>query len=106
MTRRPTSNSQRTYNNSVPASPEVSQTIIDKPMGHAAKGIGARRYNRRAPALSEVRDLRERREVMIRLMPVMTDRAPAQDTVHVLPLLERSRAGSARGRNARHEFCA
>ena len=42
MTRRPTSNSQRTYNNSVPASPAVSQTIIDKPLGHAPKATGVR----------------------------------------------------------------
>ena len=98
--------SQRTYNNSVLASPEVSQTIIDKHMGHAAKGTGPRRYNRRALALGEVQELRERLDVMVRQMPIVTEHVPVQATVNLLPLIERSRVGSAQGRNAKHRFCA
>ena len=98
--------SQRTYNNSVLASPEVSQTIIDKHMGHAPKGTGPRRYMRRALALGEVQELRERLDVMVKQMPVVTDHVPVQETVNVLPLIERSRVGSALGRNAKHKFCA
>src|SRR5690606_3617832 len=49
--------SHRTYNQSVLASAKVSQTIIDKHMGHAPKGTGPRSYNRRALALGEIREL-------------------------------------------------
>lgn len=98
--------SQRTYNNSVLASPEVSQTIIDKHMGHAPKGTGPRRYMRRALALGEVQELRERLDVMVKQMPIVTAHIPVQKTVNLLPLIERSRVGSAPGRNAKHKFCA
>lgn len=98
--------SQRTYNESVLASPEVSQTIIDRHMGHAQQGTGPRRYLRRELALGEVRELQERLDVMIKQMPVVTDHVPVQETVILLPLIERSRVGSAPGRNAKHKFCA
>lgn len=98
--------SQRTYNNSVLASPEVSQTIIDKHMGHAPKGTGPRSYMRRALALGEVLELRERLDVMVKQMPIVTEHVPAQGAVNLLPLIERSRVGSAPGRNAKHRFCA
>lgn len=98
--------SQRTYNNSVLASPEVSQTIIDKHMGHAPTGTGPRRYMRRSLALGEVRELRERLDVMVRQMPIVTEHVPVSETVNLLPLVERSRVGSAPGRNAKHRFCA
>lgn len=98
--------SQRTYNNSVLASPEVSQTIIDKHMGHAPKGTGPRRYMRRSLALGEVQELRERLAVMVKQMPIVTDHVPAQEAVNLLRLVERSRVGSATGRNAKHRFCA
>ena len=98
--------SRRTYNNSVLASPEVSQTIIDKHMGHAPQGTGPRRYMRRALALGELQELRERLDVMVKQMPIVTEHVPEQESVNLLPLIERSRVGSAPGRNAKHRFCA
>jgi len=98
--------SQRTYNASVLASPEVSQSIIDKHMGHAQQGTGPRNYIRRALALGEVQELRERLDVMIKQMPIVTDHVPVQDRVDLLPMIDRSRVGSAPGRNAKHKFCA
>ena len=98
--------SQRTYNNSVLASPEVSQTIIDKHMGHAPKGTGPRSYMRRALALGEVQELRERLDVIVKQMPIVTDHIPVQEQVRLLAMKERSRVGSAPGRNAKHRFCA
>jgi len=96
--------SQRTYNNSVLASPEVSKSIIADHMGHAREGTGDRNYLRRDLTLGEVIELRERLEIMKRHMPIVTEhvqRAPVQ----LLHIKKRSRVGSAPGRNAKLNFC-
>ena len=98
--------SQRTYNNSVLASPEVSQTIIDKHMGHAHKGTGPRSYNRRALALGEITELKERLAVMIKQMPIVTGHIQPSGLVQLLPLEKRSRVGSVEGRDAKRKYCA
>ncbi|MBT2187466.1 DUF6538 domain-containing protein [Sphingobium nicotianae] len=98
--------SQRTYNNSVLASPEVSDSIIAKHMGHAQKGTGSRRYLRRALALGELRELQERLQLMNDHMPIVTAGVPFAKELNLLPLNQRSRVGSAPGRNAKHRFCA
>lgn len=98
--------SQRTYNQSVLASPDVSQTILDKHMGHAFKGTGPRSYNRRALALGEIRELRERLDVLVREMPNVTEHVPRPEGVELLHIRHRSRVGSAIGRNAIARFCA
>lgn len=97
--------SQRTYNNSVLASPEVSQSILDKHMGHAQKGTGRRNYDRRSLALGEVVELRERLDIMVKQMPNVTAHIRVKNALRLLPLKDRSRVGSAPGRNAKHKFC-
>lgn len=97
--------SQRTYNQSVLASPDVSQTILDKHMGHAFKGTGPRSYNRRALALGETDELRERLAVLVREMPNVTGHVPRTEHVELLHIRHRSRVGSADGRNAFSRFC-
>lgn len=97
--------SQRTYNHSVLASPDVAQAILDRHMGHAAKGTGQKKYNRRKLALGEVKELQERRDIMVREMPTVTSHIPRQKKVNLLPLRKRSRVGSAPGRDAQREFC-
>ena len=97
--------SQRTYNLSVLASPTVAQKILDMHMGHASQGTGQKKYNRRALALGEVKELRERLDVMVREMPNVTSHIPRQTTINLLPLRLRSRVGSAPGRDAQRKFC-
>ncbi len=97
--------SQRTYNNSVLASPEVSETLIADHMGHSRRGTGARNYNRRNLALGVERELRERLSVLEAQMPVVTAHVPRAATLNLLPLFNRSRVGSAAGRNAKSRFC-
>ena len=97
--------SQRTYNLSVLASPGVSQAILDRHMGHAAKGTGQKKYNRRMLALGEVQELKERRDIMVREMPNVSSHIPRQIDVKLLPLKERSRVGSAPGRDAQRKYC-
>lgn len=97
--------SQRTYNQSMLASPGVSQTIIDRHMGHASQGTGPRDYNRRSLAIGEEQELRERLEVVKKQMPVVTSHVPRAKTVALLHLKHRSRVGSAPGRNAQQRFC-
>jgi hypothetical protein len=98
--------SQRTYNNSVLASPEISETLIADHMGHARKGTGARNYNRRALTLGQETELRERLEVVVREVPVVTSHVPKAPTLELLHIAKRSRVGSAPGRNAISRFCA
>lgn len=98
--------SQRTYNNSVLAAPDISQAIIDKHMGHGQKGTGPKVYNRRSLALGEVLELRERLSIMVEQMPIVTDHIRPATDVQLLPLAERSRVGSADGRDAKRKFCA
>lgn len=97
--------SQRTYNLSVLASPSVAQRILDMHMGHASQGTGQKKYNRRALALGDVKELRERLDVMVREMPNVTSHIPRQDRVNLLHLRKRSRVGSAPGRDAQRKFC-
>lgn len=97
--------SQRTYNLSVLASPTVAQKILDMHMGHASQGTGQKKYNRRALALGEVKELRERLDVMVREMPNVTSHIPRQTKINLLPLQRRSRVGSAPGRDAQRKFC-
>ena len=97
--------SQRTYNLSVLASPTVAQKIFDMHMGHASQGTGQKKCNRRALALGEVKELRERLDVMVREMPNVTSHIPRQTKIHLLPLQRRSRVGSAPGRDAQRKFC-
>jgi len=97
--------SLRTYNQSVLASPEISQTILDKHMGHSLKGTGARNYNRRALALGEVKELAERLQIMISEMPNVTAHVKLVPKLRLLPINNRSRVGSAKGRSAKHRFC-
>lgn len=97
--------SQRTYNQSVLASPDVSQTIIDKHMGHAMTGTGPRNYNRRALALGEVKELRERLDVLHEQMPDVTSHIERPARVRLMHISKRSRVGSAPGRNAKQRFC-
>ena len=47
------------------------------------KGTGPRRYMRRALALGEVQELRERLDVMIKQMPIVTDHVPVQHQVNL-----------------------
>jgi hypothetical protein len=98
--------SQRTYNNSVLASPEVSETLLADHMGHARRGTGPRSYNRRALTIGQEQHLRERLEVMVKQMPVVTDHVPRAASVNLLHISNRSRVGSAEGRNAKQRFCA
>ena len=97
--------SQRTYNLSVLASPDVAQAILDRHMGHAAKGTGQKKYNRRSLAYGEVRELKERLSIMVREMPNVTSHIPRQAKVNLLHLRKRSRVGSAPGRDAQRHFC-
>lgn len=98
--------SQRTYNNSVLASPDVSETLIADHMGHARRGTGARNYNRRALTLGQEQELKERLEMIKKVMPTVTDHVQRANTINLLPLAKRSRVGSAEGRNAKTRFCA
>ena len=97
--------SQRTYTQSVLASPQTSQTIIDRQMGHKSKGTGPNSYNRRALALGEVQELSERLKMLEREMPNVTAHVPRPSSVKLLPLNRRSRVGSAPGRDAQKKFC-
>ena len=97
--------SQRTYNLSVLASPDVQEAILDRHMGHAAKGTGQKKYNRRSLALGEAKELRERLAIMVREMPNVTSHIPRQAKVNLLHLRKRSRVGSAPGRDAQRKFC-
>lgn len=96
--------STRTYTQSMLASPEVSQTLIDRVMGHAAKGTGPRKYNRRALAIGEVRALQELLDLLVKEMPVVTEHVPRAASVNILPLKHRSRVGSAPGRDVSRFF--
>ena len=97
-------NSTRSYTQSMLASPEVSQTLIDRIMGHAAKGTGPRKYNRRALAIGEVRALQELLDLLVKEMPVVTEHVPQAASVNILPLKHRSRVGSAPGRDVSRYF--
>lgn len=97
--------SQRTYNHSVLAAPHVAEKILAMHMGHAREGTGPRKYDRRALALGEVRELRERLDIMVREMPIVTGHIPRQDKVQLLHIRHRSRVGSAPGRDAQRDFC-
>ena len=97
--------SQRTYNHSVLASPTVAQKILDMHMGHASQGTGQKKYNRRALALGQIKELEERLDVMVREMPNVTSHIPRQSKVNLLHLRKRSRVGSAPGRDAQRKFC-
>lgn len=97
--------SQRTYNQSVLAAPDVAEKILAMHMGHARKGTGTRKYDRRSLALGEVKELRERLDIMVREMPVVTAHIPRQTKVQLLHIQERSRVGSAPGRDAQRNFC-
>ncbi len=92
--------SQRTYNQSVLASPDMAQTIIDRHMGHASEGTGPKSYNRRKLALGEALELKERLTIMMREMPDVTSHVPRQEKPNLLALNKRSRVGSVPGRNA------
>lgn len=96
--------STRTYTQSVLASPEVSQTLIDRIMGHAAKGTGPRKYNRRALAVGEVKALQELLDLLVKEMPVVTERVHRPASVNILHLKHRSRVGSAPGRDVSRYF--
>jgi integrase len=96
--------SARTYTQSVLASPEVSQTLIDRIMGHAAKGTGPRKYNRRALAVGEMKALKELLDLLVKQMPVVTEHVHRQAAVKLLPLYDRSRVGSAPGRDVSRYF--
>jgi hypothetical protein len=98
--------SQRTYNNSVLASPEISETLIADHMGHARRGTGARSYNRRALTIGQEEHLRERLGLMVKLMPVVSAHVPRAESVNLLHISNRSRVGSAPGRNAKARFCS
>ena len=97
--------SQRTYNQSVLAAPDVAEKILAMHMGHARKGTGSKKYDRRSLALGEVKELRERLDIMVREMPDVTSHIPRQDRVNLLHLRKRSRVGSAPGRDAQRKFC-
>ena len=97
--------SQRTYNQSVLAAPDVAEKILAMHMGHARKGTGPKKYDRRSLALGEVKELRERLDIMVREMPNVTSHIPRQDHVNLLHLRKRSRVGSAPGRDAQRKFC-
>lgn len=97
--------SQRTYNNSILAAPGVGETLIADHMGHARKGTGPKHYNRRGLTVGQEKELSERLDVLVREMPIVTDHVACADG-ELLPLQERSRVGSAPGRNAANRFCA
>ena len=96
--------STRTYTQSMLASPEVSQTLIDRIMGHAAKGTGPRKYNRRALAVGEVKALKELLALLMSEMPVVTENVQRTPSVNLLHLKKRSRVGSAPGRDVSRYF--
>lgn len=97
--------SQRTYNQSVLAAPDVAEKILAMHMGHAREGTGPRKYDRRSLALGEVKELRERLDIMVREMPIVTSHIPRQEKVQLLHIRHRSRVGSAPGRDAQRKFC-
>jgi hypothetical protein len=82
----------------------TSQTLIDRIMGHAAKGTGPRNYNRRELAVGVVRALRELLDLLVNEMPAVTEHVPRQATVNLLPLYDRSRVGSAKSRDVSRYF--
>jgi integrase len=96
--------STRTYTQSMLASSEVSQTLIDRIMGHAAKGTGPRKYNRRALAVGEVQALKELLALLVKEMPVVTENVQRAPSVNLLHLNKRSRVGSAPGRDVSRYF--
>lgn len=96
--------STRTYTQSMLASPEVSQTLIDRIMGHTAKGTGPRKYNRRALAVGEVKALQELLHLLVNEMPVVSEHVPRPASVNLLHLNKRSRVGSAPGRDVNRYF--
>ncbi|WP_156522823.1 hypothetical protein [Erythrobacter neustonensis] len=97
--------SQRTYNQSVLAAPDVADKLLAMHMGHAREGTGPKKYDRRALALGEVKELRERLVIMVREMPIVTAHIPRQKKVQLLHIRHRSRVGSAPGRDAQRKFC-
>jgi hypothetical protein len=50
--------------------------------------------------------LRERLDMLIKEMPIVTDHVPRPAEIKLLPLVERSRVGSAPGRDAQRKYCA
>lgn len=96
--------SMRTFNQSVLASGLVSQSMLDRHMGHAQTGTGARSYNRRALAIGADAELRERLEIVVREMPNVTEHIPKAPKLILLPLNYRSRVGSAPGRSAKYRL--
>lgn len=92
--------SQRTFHYSAMAGEEVSEALLARHIGHSARTTGGRKYNRRALALGEARELAERRKVLEREVPIVTDHVPAPGSVNLLHLNHRSRVGSAEGRDA------
>ena len=83
----------------------MAEKILAMHMGHARKGTGPKKYDRRSLALGEVKELRERLDIMVREMPNVTSHIPRQDHVNLLHLRKRSRVGSAPGRDAQRKFC-
>lgn len=78
---------------------DTKQLIIDRLLGHAPSGTGPRRYSRASFAVEIEVYLEEFLAVLIRVAPNVTGhlkRAP----LRLLPLKDRSRTGSAPGRNA------
>jgi hypothetical protein len=98
--------SQRTFHYSVMAAENVNETLLARHIGHSAKSTGGKNYNKRALALGLMRDLSERRAILDREVPIVTDGVPTPDRVNLLALNHRSRVGSAKGRNASTRFLA
>nr|WP_296721281.1 hypothetical protein [Erythrobacter sp.] len=92
--------SQRTFHYSAMASEGVSEALLARHIGHSARTTGGKNYNRRALALGEKRELAERLEVLEREVPNVTGHVPAPSKVNLLHINNRSRVGSAKGRDA------
>ena len=96
--------SQRTFHYSAMAAEDVSEALLARHIGHSARTTGGKNYNRRALALGEERELAERSKVLEREVPVVTTKVPKPDKVNLLDLNNRSRVGSAKGRDASRRF--
>jgi len=98
--------SQRTFHYSAMASEDVSAALLARHFGHAQTGVGNRNYNRPALTFGQERELADRLRVLLREVPVVTENVPTPPCTRLLPLNNRSRVGSATGRNAALRFLA
>lgn len=86
--------SLRTYSESILASIDASQAHIDRILGHASDGTGAKHYNRRMHVIGIDKYLEELRTLMEDSFVVVTGHLQPTG-IKLLPLEHRSRTGAA-----------